>query len=439
MTLPSNRRAAGADRPVGEVRVTLATKIFAGNVATLAGTIGLLSLLEGASDGPFAFESRAAMGFVAFLPAAVTAWLLSRRLTRSLGRLSGAARAIGTGDLGEPLPEAPPAAFPDEIDLLSASTGRMLENLRELVDHLQEASTRMTGASTELVETVQHLDAQSEAIVQQVGGISRRAEQQSAKVEEQSDALTRMVRDLRRSADIATETARSTQETSAAAAHGNETTRHALGRVRSAFERVEESGGAVFKLSERAGEIHDIVEAITRIAQQTHLLSVNASIEAARAGDAGRGFAVVAEEIRRLADSSARSAEQIRLIVQGIDDNTRNVVDTMRESTRELGEGRRDMDEISRALETIVEVTRREALRVGDLSSLAVGQLKLAEDVVQAAGDVRRVAEHNAESTRGFEAAFAEQRRRSQGLERASRQLASLAGELAQVTRRFRL
>lgn len=428
-----------ATRPVSEVRLTLATKIFAGHLVTVMGTIGLLTLMERAEGGLFAFESRAALSFAAFLPAAVTAWLISRRLTRSLRRLSDAARSIVTGDLGERMAPTPRVEFPDEIDVLTESTARMLDNLRALVEHLQSAATRMSQASGELVETAKHLDVHSENVVQQVGGISRRAEQQSAKVEEQSDALSRMVRDLRRSAEIATETARSTQETSAAAAHGNETTRHALGRVRSAFERVEQSGGAVFKLSERAGEIHDIVEAITRIAQQTHLLSVNASIEAARAGDAGRGFAVVAEEIRRLADSSGRSAEQIRIIVQGIDDNTRNVVDTMRESTRELGEGRRDMDEISRALETIVEVTRREAGRVSDLSTLAVGQLKLAEDVVQAAGEVRRVAEHNAESTRGFEAAFSEQRRRSQDLERSSRQLAGLAGELAQVTRRFRL
>ena len=97
------------------------------------------------------------------------------------------------------------------------------------------------------------------------------------------------------------------------------------------------------------------------------------------------------------------------------------------------------MDEISHALDTIVEVTRREAARVADLSTLAVGQLKLAEEVVQAAGEVRRVADHNAESTRSVESSFGEQRRRGQALESSSRQLAVLAGELAQVTRRFRL
>jgi methyl-accepting chemotaxis protein len=76
---------------------------------------------------------------------------------------------------------------------------------------------------------------------------------------------------------------------------------------------------------------------------------------------------------------------------------------------------------------------------VTDLSALAVKQLELAEDVAQAAGEVRRVADHNTESTRTVETAFAEQRRRGQALEQSSRTLAELAGDLAQVTRRFRL
>lgn len=435
----TTRRADDRSRPLGEVRITLATKIFAGHVVTVVGTIVLLLYMEASDGGPFAFESRAALVSAVFLPAMITAWLISRRLTRNLRAVVTAAQAVGTGDLGGHMPAPASPLFPDEIDAMAQATSQMLDNLRSLVEHLQGASSKLATASDELVETARHLGSHADAVSQQVGGITRRAEQQSGKIEEQTESLGRMVRDLRRSAELATETARSTQETTTAASQGSESTRHALGRVRSAFERVEASSGAVFRLSERAAEIHDIVAAITRITQQTHLLSVNASIEAARAGDAGRGFAVVAEEIRRLAESSARSAEQIRVIVQGIDEHTRNVVDIMRESTRDLGDGRRDMDEISRALDTIVDVTRREAARVTDLSTLAVGQLKLAEGVVQAAAEVRRVADHNAESTRSVESAFGEQRRRGQVLETSSKQLAVLAGELTQVTRRFRL
>jgi len=120
--------------------------------------------------------------------------------------------------------------------------------------------------------------------------------------------------------------------------------RDRLGAVADGMGRAADAAGNagadVFALSQRTAESHDMVGAIGQIAEKTHLLSVNASIEAARAGEAGRGFGVVAEEIRRLADSSARSAERIEEIVAGIDDHAQRVVDTMQASTDALAESR---------------------------------------------------------------------------------------------------
>ncbi len=419
------------------VRMSLSSKIFVGNLLTVVGTLGLMILLEDLRT--LDRERRLAALFGVLLLSSLLAWMISRRLGRNLEALSRAATAVSAGDLGERLPAAGAGPFTDEVDVLTDATRRMVENLRDLAGHVQRASERLGAASTDLVETTHLLSTQSEGMGGQVGAIARRAQLQSTKVSEQGDLLSQMVRDLRRSADIAGETARSTQETSAAATHGNETTRHALGRVRSAFERVEVTSGSVFRLSDRAAEIHDIVETITRIAQQTHLLSVNASIEAARAGESGRGFAVVAEEIRRLAESSGQSAKKIRGMVRGIDDHTRQLVDVMRESTRELSEGRRDIDDIALTLETVVVGTRREAEKVQDLSSLAGSQVKLCEQVVQAGNEVRRAADTNAETTRVVEATASEQRLRCQDLEKSARVLSSLAGELNAATRRFRL
>ncbi len=109
-------------------------------------------------------------------------------------------------------------------------------------------------------------------------------------------------------------------------------------RLNRAVDAAGRASEDVNALSQRTGEIHDIVGTMGQIAEKTHLLSVNASIEAARAGEAGRGFGVVAEEIRRLADSSARSADRIAEIVAGIDDHSRRVVATMEASSTALSE-----------------------------------------------------------------------------------------------------
>ena len=91
-------------------------------------------------------------------------------------------------------------------------------------------------------------------------------------------------------------------------------------------------------LAEKLKSIATIIEAINEIAEQTTLLSLNASIEAARAGEAGKGFAVVAQEIRKLADESIRSAEEIAQIVQEIEGNTKEATDVERKAENIVGD-----------------------------------------------------------------------------------------------------
>jgi methyl-accepting chemotaxis protein len=430
-------RAPAAVAHGSQVRVSLATKIFLGHLVTVIGTMALVFGLG--QTAVFGAGGGAVLLFAVLVPTSTMAWLISRRLTRNLDDLTRAAGAISSGDLSEAPPMDTRATWPDEIDSLAFTTDRMLRDLRELVAHLQRTSARVNGASQALVETTQAVGRHAEGVLTQVAGIAQSTKLQFQQVEHQDQVIGRMVEGLRRSATIADEAARSTRDTSAAATHGTETTRHALDRMRSVFERVDGASEKVYRLSKRTAEIHDIVEVISQIAQQTHLLSINASIEAARAGDTGRGFAVVAEEIRRLSDSSAKSAEQIRIIVDGIDEYTKSVVDTIRESSRDLSESRREIDEISRTLDTIVEAARREAEKVSSLSELSRTQLGLADEVVTAAVGVRRVADQAGSATRSVEDASSEQRRRSLDLGTSARQLADLAAELDRVAGRFRL
>jgi methyl-accepting chemotaxis protein len=420
-----------------DVRVSLGSKVFLGNLLTVLGSAALtLAFIQ---SGAFADSPEWVLFASVLLPASVAAWIISRRLTRNLVTLSGAARAVSEGDLSRRLDAQTDATWSDEIDYLARSTASMVDELRDIVGHIQRNAARVSEASSGLVDNTRIVGREAESVADRISGVSERAGQQTRKMETQSEIMSRMASELRRSADIAAEAAQSTQETSAAATEGNGATRMALDRIRAVFERVEGASTAVDALSRRTAEIHEIVEAMTQIAQQTHMLSVNASIEAARAGDSARGFAVVAEEIRRLADSSASSADQIRDIVQGIDRRTREVVDAMGDSTKDLRESRREIDGIAGNLDTIVDGTRREAQKVGTLSEVIGGQLLRIEEVAEAASHVREVAGKNAEATRAVELASAEQRRRCHDLERAARQLAEVAHSLDAVAGRFRL
>ena len=137
------------------------------------------------------------------------------------------------------------------------------------------------------------------------------------------------------------------------------------------------------RFGEQSKEIGNIVEVITKLSQQTNLLALNAAIEAARAGEYGRGFAVVADEIRKLAENSAKSADQIAKLIHDNRAESDNAVVAMRESTEELAEGREDMNSIIRSLENITITALKGAEAVSQISRITREQLEGAQEMVE--------------------------------------------------------
>ena len=158
----------------------------------------------------------------------------------------------------------------------------------------------------------------------------------------------------------------------------------------------------MFELEAKTRHVHQITEIITSVAHRTNLLSLNASIEAARAGEAGRGFSVVADEIRKLAESAGRSAEEIAKLIHEIESDTNEVAQGMRESSIVVGEGREDVDTVADSLEQIRSAVGEAATpRRRDLRGRRHAVDGRAPDGRVDAGDQPRVASRNAEAIDG--------------------------------------
>jgi methyl-accepting chemotaxis protein len=359
--------------------------------------------------------------------------------TSRVGRLKESAVEISRGDLSRSVVSEAGPAFQDELDELTLAIRTMQENLRDLVSRIQRTAQSVADSANDLQASAEEVNASTDEVASSMEKIAEGAGQQSDLVERTSKVIGEMAASIERTARSAEEAAKASAETSTAAAGGGEAARLAGEKVKKVFARIEAASEQVFAFGERTKEISKIVEAITSVANQTNLLALNATIEAARAGEYGRGFAVVAEEVRKLAESAGRSAEQISGVASDISGRAAKVVETMKESVAELGDGREDLNAIIRTLSDIAQMTRTGADKVGVISGAARDQLQGSADMVQAMDHISDVATGNAGATEQVRKVIAEQTAAVSQMASAAQELTNLSVELQTVVSRFRL
>ena len=222
---------------------------------------------------------------------------------------------MSRGDLSQYARLEKRSTFPDEVDALASSINYMLGNLRELVSHIQRTSRAVADSARDLSRTAEGVNASTEEVTTSIRQIARGAELQTELVNRASKLIGAIAAGINNTAHSAENAVIVSNETASVAQSGGQVGKLAVDKLRKVFEKIEGAGARVVRFGEQSKEIGNIVEVITKLSQQTNLLALNAAIEAARAGEYGRGFAVVADEIRKLAENSSKSADQIAKLI----------------------------------------------------------------------------------------------------------------------------
>lgn len=238
------------------------------------------------------------------------------------------------------------------IELLKATFQLSQRNLtvqvpvtEDVTGPLADAINQMSSETSKVLLDVRHITEQVEAASQQVkqqgDNVSRVAEAEREVVDTTMEELSAAAEAMSKIAEvaqscneIATQATRSTQTALATVT----STVDGMGEIR---ETIHETEKRIKRLGERSQEISSIVDIINNIAERTHVLALNASMQAAAAGEAGRGFSVVADEVQRLAESSRNATSQISALVKNIQVETNDTIATMDRTIQQVVEGSR--------------------------------------------------------------------------------------------------
>lgn len=268
----------------------------------------------------------------------------------------------------------------DSVNMLANATSDALTDVSQVANEVADSSRRVSTSSAALSDQAV---ADRRAVLEMSGDISQ---------------ATQLMREVAALAEESRQSARQATETTLSALQSVNTTVGGMTGIREAISEMEKR---VKRLGERSQEISQIVTVINSISERTHVLALNASMQAAMAGEAGRGFAVVTEEVQRLADSSRNATMQIAQLSQNIQLETSETVAALNRTVTEVVNGSAVAETSGAQMRETESATARLALAVQKIADESTRQLDLAARLAQRAESISRSSEQTERVVQG--------------------------------------
>jgi twitching motility protein PilJ len=332
--------------------------------------------------------------------------LVNEKNQTAILRLMNELQEVADGDL-----TVQATVSEDMTGAIADSVNYTVEELRALVRRINETAEGVSNATGRARQTT--------------GLLLKLSEQQSSEIQITGDRVLEMADNITAVSNRADSSSDVAQRALTASLSGQKAVQASLQGMNGIRDQIQDTAKRIKRLGESSQQISEIVDLIGDITEQTNVLALNASIQAASAGEAGRGFTVVAEEVQRLAERSGEATKQIAALVRTIQTDTQDAVSAMERSTQGVVEGAKLADAAGVAITDISNVSQELAEIILSIAQSTRGQADQAQVVASAIKDILNITERTTAGTRET----------SQSTE----DLAALALELKKSVARFKV
>lgn len=335
---------------------------------------------------------------------AVAMFLMNQFVGRALRPLSGmekAALEFSEGNLtqAEKSLLSVKTTGHNEITSFKDAFTQSLLQMKQMITDMNRTALSLIEVTKELTQVVNIVEGSNDEITDSITQIATTSEAQETNNREVLTAMEEMAVGVHRIAESSSAVAEASDVMEDLVASSVNNSHQVVGQIKEVENSVQQSESIMRDLGSNFRSIEDMVGIITGIAEQTNLLALNAAIEAARAGESGKGFAVVAGEVRKLAEMSRHSAEQIRDEITSFHSLTSTAIFEMNSSATGIVEGSKAVAKIGRDLENVLVAVRNVNNEIQDVSAVTEEMSAGSEEVLASMEEVMSLAMDNAGRT----------------------------------------